>query len=281
MKVRIDQILPNPKQPRRNFNPDSLMGLAESIREHGLIQPIVVEETKGGYVLVTGERRLRAHGVLGRKTIEAVVRGRTNHNGMEMLMSAIIENVQREDMDPIETAQAYAGLRDDYGMKPEEITRKTGKHSTQIYNALKLLEADPEIQELWAQHAVTHEPKVVDAILSVARGAQRVQLIQELASRRATGRMIISACARFNALKKTKGGKSTKAIDTARSIGAKRPEWDALYQLGKVPPWPVLNETVAETCERCALRPQASEAICGSCGMVSMLQGLLEIVDGA
>ena len=281
MKIEIKAIRPNPKQPRKDFDPDALMGLAESIKEHGLIQPIIVEEAKGGYVLVSGERRLRAHKLLGLKSIEAVIRGNTNHNGRELLTSAIVENLQREDMNPIEMAQAYAGLRDDYGMKPEEIARKIGKAPTQIYTSLRLLEAEPEIQRMWAQHTVTHDARTVDAVLSVPAGEKRVELMKELERRKATGKMIIAACARFNALQKPREKGATPAGTQLKEILKKRPEWDALYQVGKVPPWPVMNEAVTETCDRCALRPQASEAVCDTCPMVALLKELLERIDGS
>lgn len=279
-KIAIKSIVPNPQQPRQHFDPDSIQELAESIQKHGLVQPIVVEMHEDHYVLVSGERRVRAHQQLGLKTIEAVIRPRTNNNGRELLISAIVENVQREDMDPVETAKAYGRLRDEFGMGPEEISRTVGKAPTQIYASLNLLKAEPEIQELWATHAITHEPRAVTAVLDVPAGAERVQLMRELARRKATGKMIISACERFRALRNERGNRVTKAVATARSIASWRPEWDALYQLGKVPPWPVLNDAVTDTCDRCALRPQASEAVCGSCAMVSLLQDLLETVHG-
>lgn len=281
-QIHIKAIKPNPRQPRKEFDADELHGLAESIKEHGLVQPIVVEEARNGFVLVSGERRLRAHQLLGRTSIDAVVRQRTNHDGRELLLSAIVENVQRTDMNPIETAQAYAGLRDDYGMKVGEIAAKVGKSPTQVYASLKLLEAELEIQRLWAARKITHEGRAVDAVLSVPAGEERVALVMGLATRRATAKMIVAACARWNEIRKpARKNAPTPAIGKARQIQQKLPEWNALFQVGKVPPWPVVNDVVTATCDRCALRPQASEAICGSCPMVNMLQGLLERLDDA
>lgn len=279
-KILIKSISPNPQQPRKRFNEQSQRELAQSIKEHGLIQPIVVEPAdKDHYILVSGERRLRACKLLKRKYIEANIRKRSNHGGQELLLMAIIENVQREDMDPIETAKSYEALQKEFGLGPENIAWRIGKAPTVIYSALQLLKAEPEIQEMWAKHTITHEPRVVTAILGVPAGIKRVMLMKELEKRKATGKMIISACESFNQLHQANSNKNTKAIDALQKIKTNLPEWDALYQLGNVPPWPVLNDVVMKTCDRCALRSMASESVCGSCALVSALQGLMEAVN--
>jgi ParB family chromosome partitioning protein len=284
--ISITKILPNPKQPRKNFNEETLRELAESIQVHGVIEPLIVEPGEDGtFILTVGERRLRAMKLLGMTSLrvgrEVIVHERSNHNGREQLLKALVENIQREDMDPIETAKAYAELRDNYGMNNGQIAREVGKVSTQICAALDLLKAEPEIQWLWAQHKLTHEPSAVTAILSLPAGATRVQMALQLAERKATGKVIKTACRKFNELSQEKKNKdrSTPALRTAERLSDKRPEWDALYQLGKVPPWPLMNDVVMWTCDNCALRPMASESVCGQCALVMTLRKLTESID--
>lgn len=284
--IKIDMILKNPKQPRKHFDEDSLQELAGSIKEHGLIQPITVEPEKDGFfTLISGERRLRALKLNGKKTLqvgkEILIHDRSNHSGRERLILATIENIQRTDLNPIETASVYQQLMDEYGMAPGEISQALKKASTSIYNSLQLLQAEPEIQELWANHKITHEPHTVVAILSLPAGQERVQLCQKFAQRQFTGKMIISACKRFNELHagKQKKQKGTLAQQSVERISTKRPEWDALFQLGKVPPFPLVNDVVMQTCDDCSLRPMASDAVCGSCALVSFLRGLEEEVE--
>ncbi|HID07737.1 MAG TPA: ParB/RepB/Spo0J family partition protein, partial [Armatimonadetes bacterium] len=118
MEININHIMPNPFQPRRDMDPDALQELADSIRMHGILQPVVVRPTEEGYELVTGERRWRAAKLAGLHTIPALVR---SCDDQEMLEFALIENLQREDINPIEEAEAYHQLSRRFGMTQEEI----------------------------------------------------------------------------------------------------------------------------------------------------------------
>src|SRR5919106_6273324 len=104
------------RNPRTRFDEVSLAGLAGSIKSRGLQQPVVVEPERDGFILVSGERRLRAHKKLGKTTIKAIIRAKSNHNGRERFIDAIIENDQREDMTPMELGRAYQVLHDEYKM---------------------------------------------------------------------------------------------------------------------------------------------------------------------
>ena len=123
LEIPISKIKANAYQPRRTFNQTELEQLAESIRQHGVIQPILVEEGANGFTLIAGERRLRASKLAGRTTIPAVVRTVDNQSRLEL---ALIENVQRSDLSPIETAQAYRRLADEFGMTQEQIATVAG-----------------------------------------------------------------------------------------------------------------------------------------------------------
>lgn len=153
----VDSIAPNPQQPRTRFDDDSLAALAESIAEIGLLQPIVVRESETGYVLVAGERRLRAAKRAGLSVIPAVIRAVDDDAGS--LIQALVENVQREDLTPLEEAAAYQQMLDDFGMTHAAVAERVGKSRSAISNALRLLGLPAGIQvlvergELSAGHA--------------------------------------------------------------------------------------------------------------------------------
>ncbi len=142
-EIDVDLIDPNPRQPRENFDPDALAELAMSIEEVGLLQPIVVRAKEAGrFELIMGERRLRASKMAGLKHIPAIVR---NTQDDEMLREALIENLQREQLNPLEEAAAYRQLLDDFGATHEQIARKVGRSRPHITNMLRLLTLPPSI----------------------------------------------------------------------------------------------------------------------------------------
>ena len=142
----IDRISPNRKQPRSSFDNDSLNELAESMRRQGVLQPVVVRvrEADGGFELVAGERRWRAAQIAGLLKIPAVVREVADDRVLEL---ALIENLQREDLNPLEAATAYQSLINDLSLSQQEIAERVGKRRTTITNALRLLNLAPEVQE--------------------------------------------------------------------------------------------------------------------------------------
>lgn len=136
--IGIDRITPNPENPRVRFHGPALEELAESIREHGVLTPLLVRRTdRGDYILVAGERRLRASGLAGVEEVPCWVRD--DVGSKEQLELALVENVQREDLDPIETAEAYRRLCEDHGMTQEQVARRVGKDRATVANAMRLL----------------------------------------------------------------------------------------------------------------------------------------------
>jgi ParB family chromosome partitioning protein len=143
MEIPVDGIVPNPRQPRRVFDKDALNELADSIRQHGLLQPVVVRPVGDTYELVAGERRWRATKLAGKETITAVCKPVDN---IESLTLSIIENLQREDLDPIEEAIAYRTLVTELSLTQEEVASHVGKERSTISNALRLLDLPLSIQ---------------------------------------------------------------------------------------------------------------------------------------
>jgi ParB family chromosome partitioning protein len=146
-RVAIGAIRPNPYQPRRHFAAEELAELADSIKAHGLIQPLVVAEEGTGYCLIAGERRLRASQQAGLTEVPVVVR---SAEPREMLALAIIENVQRADLDPLETAAAYRQLIDEFGATQAEVARIVGKSRVAVANTLRLLGLPESVRALVA-----------------------------------------------------------------------------------------------------------------------------------
>jgi ParB family chromosome partitioning protein len=146
-EVQIAQIKPNPHQPRTVFSAANLKELADSIKEQGLIQPIILlKERSGGYTLISGERRLRAAQSLGYRSLPAVVRNEVSSE--QMALWGLIENVQRDDLNAMEEARAYRKLVDDFKMTQEEVAQKVGKDRATVTNALRLLKLPQEVQAL-------------------------------------------------------------------------------------------------------------------------------------
>ena len=132
----LEEVRPNPYQPRKNFDEKKLGELAESIKENGVLQPIIVRRSVGGYEIIAGERRFRASELAGKTTIPAIIR---QFDESQMMEVAILENLQREDLTPLEEAQAYEMLQKNLGMTQEEVSKKMGKSRPYITNYLRLL----------------------------------------------------------------------------------------------------------------------------------------------
>lgn len=141
----VDVISPNPRQPRRDFDSEELSGLAESIRKHGILQPLIVtqDEIGEGYTLIAGERRLQAARQAGLKTVPVIIRSVSEQQRLEL---ALIENIQRTDLNPLEAAEAYRQLADEFNLSHDEIAARVGKSRTAVTNTLRLLKLSPTVR---------------------------------------------------------------------------------------------------------------------------------------
>jgi ParB family chromosome partitioning protein len=148
VEVPLARVTPNPWQPRRHMDDEGLEELAASIREHGVLQPVLVTETLEGYQLVAGERRVRAAQLAGLDRIPALVRQLADRDQLEV---ALVENVQRADLDPIDEATAYRQLIDEFGLTQEGVAERVGKSRASVANTVRLLELHPDVQAAIAE----------------------------------------------------------------------------------------------------------------------------------
>ncbi len=176
-RLPIDSIQANPLQPRTVFEPAKLEELADSIRANGVIQPIVVRKLGDGFQIVAGERRWRASKLAGLAEVPVVVQDVADP---QMLELALIENIQREDLNPVETAQAYDRLVKELGLSQEEIGRRTGKDRTSITNMIRLLRLPKEVQLLLAEHRISMGH--ARAILALQDADQQIMLAEKTAA---------------------------------------------------------------------------------------------------
>ena len=152
MEVRINQVEPNSEQPRKIFDQEKLDALAESIKNHGVVQPIIVRSEGPYYKIVAGERRWRAAKLAGLKTIPVIIKDITSREVMEI---ALIENLQREDLNPIEEAEAYEKLIEEYSITQEEVAKIVGKSRAAIANSVRLLTLTDEIKDMLTDGRLT------------------------------------------------------------------------------------------------------------------------------
>jgi len=148
LEIPVEAVAPNPRQPRTTFEDEALDALALSIREVGVLQPIVVRKSASGFELIAGERRLRAAKLAGLATVPAVVR---ESDDAESLREALIENIHREDLNPIELAEAFRELLEELGLKQETLAERLGMSRSHIANTIRLLQLPPEVQALLAE----------------------------------------------------------------------------------------------------------------------------------
>jgi len=172
--IPLDLIQRNPRQPREKFDIEELENLAASIREHGIIQPLIVSPGKNGiYILIAGERRLQASRKAGLKTVPVVIRHATDQQLLEL---ALIENVQREDLNPIEEAEAYQNLAREFKMSHETIAQRVGKSRVAVTNTMRLLDASAAVKQALVDSRITEGH--ARAMLSLSAKAQEVLLNQ-------------------------------------------------------------------------------------------------------
>ncbi len=169
-EIELDKIIPNEYQPRKVFDDEKLKELAASIKEQGVIQPIIVHRAGGGYQLIAGERRWRASRLAGLRTIPALVKEATKRELLEM---ALIENIQREDLNPLEAAEAYKRLQDEFKLTQEDLAKRVGKERSTVTNFLRLLGLPKEVKQDLATGALSMGH--AKALLSLERVRDQVQ----------------------------------------------------------------------------------------------------------
>lgn len=290
--IPVKKIRRNPEQPRTVFKQKDIQELGASIKERGLKQPISVYVDPGDdgktYTLIMGERRWRAHDVIGADTIQAIVY-KKKPTKEELLIDAMIENVQREDMNIVDEGEGYQVLRDQFNMSVRTISKKTGVYERRITVALAVADLEKPIKELIREGSIPGSDRAISAYNSISAGKTRIEFCKTAAASKATIRMIESAARKLNAVKTFEpavSGKDVPAVSVAKTRMGREPdtelklsEWNALKQVGKVPPWSLFTKQVEETCNNCSLRSVASPATCSDCPLVDMVRRSLEAAN--
>ncbi len=269
MKVLVKNILPNPDQPRTIFDQAELEGLAQSIKETGLIQPIVVEQVVDQYILVDGERRWRAHQIAGLKEIEVTIKPCTNHNGLERLTRALVANVQRSAMGFTDEAKAYQKLIKELG-SVDEVARKTGVNIHTINSRLMLLELSELTQKLYNLRKLPFDLTVITLLKRLTKEKQ-----DELVSKAVTRGWKTTSILRAGQNILTHNGKAYTPKKREPKVEEKwggGAHFDALTMVAgpKIPA--ELRAAARATCRACSLYPEAGLAICKQCPLPDFLR---------
>lgn len=185
MELPLEKIKANPNQPRKEFDEEKLKELAETMQQYGVIQPVIVQKRGEAYILVAGERRLRAAALAGLKTIPALVK---DYPAEQLMAITLIENLQREDLNPVEEANAFKMLIQEYGITQEELAEKLGKSRSTITNGLRLLSLDPMVQNYLQQGTIT--PGQARPLLALTDPEQQRLMASEIIARQLSARQV-------------------------------------------------------------------------------------------
>lgn len=210
IKLDINLVEPNREQPRKQFDEDALIELADSIKQVGIIQPLVVQQREGYYEIIAGERRWRAAKMAGLKEVPAVIR---NYSEKEILEIALIENIQRENLNPIEEALAYKRLIEEFKLKQDEVAEKVSKSRTAVTNAMRLLKLDERVQQMLIDDMISSGH--ARALLSLEDKEEQYKLAMRVFDEKLSVREI---------------EKMVKAILTPKKEKEEMPKLDFLYK---------------------------------------------------
>lgn len=210
-RVPLGQIVPSPLQPRKEFAAEALRDLVNSIREHGIIQPLIVREIGGRHELIAGERRWRAAQEIGLAEIPVIVRSATDRDVLEL---SLIENLQRSDLNPIEEAQAYQRLAGEFGLRQEDIAQRVGRSRASIANAMRLLDLHPQVQNWLMQELLSVGHAKV--LLGLKAGEEQLLVAETVLRRSATVRATEKLVARQlgkTPVRRRQGGEGNSAAN--------------------------------------------------------------------
>lgn len=229
-QIPIDELQSNPLQPRGVVTPESLVDLVDSIREHGILEPLVVAKTPAGYQIIAGERRWRSAKIVGLQTVPAIIRETTPQGMLEM---AIVENVQRIDLNPLERARAFQRLNDEFNLSTSEIAQRVGKSQAYVSNSLKLLSLPDAIKDgilsgliteghARALAAISDNRLMIEAYKIVLRESASVRRAEDLA-RRMKQQHGIAAMQQLNHIISEETDRIRKEIEDALAVQAGQP----------------------------------------------------------
>ena len=205
MTLPINEIEPNPNQPRNQFDEDSLQELADSIEQYGVLQPLLVKKKDGYYEIIAGERRWRAAKMAGVEEVPVIVR---DFDENEIVEIALIENIQREDLSPIEEAMAYQRLMKEYHLKQDQIAEKVSKSRAAITNSLRLLKLDPRVQNMLEEEMISTGH--ARALLAIHDGDMQYEIAVKVFDEKLSVRDIEKMVKELNRPKKEKKKEETE-----------------------------------------------------------------------
>ena len=213
-QIGLEEIVSSPLQPRQEFKAESLQELVESIREQGIIQPLIVRKVSGKYELIAGERRWRAAKTLGLKHAPVIVREKTDREVLEL---ALIENLQRADLNVMEEARAYARLAGEFSLRQEDIAKKVGKSRAAVANAMRLLDLEPQVQGWLTQERLSVGHAKVLLGLKVAEDQRTLAevIIRQRSTVRAAEKLVSEHLARQGS---PRTGPGSRANAAARAL---------------------------------------------------------------
>ena len=214
--VNISKVEPNKTQPRKYFNEDALNELAESIKEHGIIEPLIVQDRKSYYEIIAGERRWRAANIAGQTEVPVIIKDLTE---LEIVEIALIENIQREDLNPVEEAHAYKRLIEEFNLKQDEVAEKVSKSRTTITNTMRLLKLCPDVQQMLIDEMISAGH--ARALLGVEDPEKQLNLAQRVFDEKMSVRDVEKAVRNFDKEKKIKDKKTIQISDAYKSYEEK------------------------------------------------------------
>ncbi len=243
--VSIEDLVPNPDQPRKTFTQESLDDLAESIRRHGLLQPLLVHQEKSGkYIIIAGERRYRAAQIAGLEQLPVIVRNQDDEN--HRIELSLVENIQREDLDPIEEAQAYAKLMEITSATQEGVAEMVGKSRVAVANTIRLLKLPEDMQVQLKQGIIS--PGHARALLSIEEETERRRLFEHIQLNNLSVRQAEQEAQKIQGLLQGKRTKTRKQLDSLKTIE-------------EIPLDPHLKELMEKLIERLGTKVEISGSI--------------------
>lgn len=206
--VKITMVEPNREQPRKTFDEDALNELAESIKQFGLLQPILVQDRKDHYEIIAGERRWRAAKIAGLKEVPVIIKNLTEQEIVEI---SLIENIQRENLNPIEEALAYKKLLNEFHLKQEEVAERVSKSRTAVTNSMRLLKLEDEVQKMVVEELITTGH--ARALLGIEDGQQQIACAKKIVDEKLSVRDVEKLVKNMNKPAKEKKTSKDKNVD--------------------------------------------------------------------
>jgi ParB family chromosome partitioning protein len=270
MLIPITKILPNPEQPRKEYDQAALKSLAESIKEHGLINPIAVETAGDSYILIDGERRWRAARMAGLTEIEASVRPGLNGSGsLERLILATVANLQHEDMNPVDKANAFKKLLDT-GLTHYAVANNVNSTVATVDNYLLILRLPDPIQDLIATGKLGSSRAVVSALLNITDSSMQLIIALSAAKKNLSDIGVVALARRMQAGKRMAKRNKVKSREELSVTWAGK--WNMIAQAGNPHISFELRTAAVEVCQACPLFDDASPKLCRECPAPQLLK---------